>query len=60
MIRELGLLSPKDAKFYCASFIHILSLMHNEQLIYRDFKPENTIVKSSNGYLKILDLGAAK
>lgn len=60
VIREIGLLTSSDAKFYCASFLHILSLMHRELIIYRDIKPENTIVKSSNGYLKIVDLGVAK
>ena len=38
----IELLVPRDAKFYCA-FIHILSLMHKNKLLYLDFKPVKTI-----------------
>lgn len=59
VIRTLDVLSDRDSKFYAASLILILEHLHERNIIYRDLKPENIMV-DQDGYLKLIDFGAAK
>ena len=54
-----GTISEAEAQFYVANVALGLEHMHNENIIFRDLKPEN-LVFGSNGYLKIVDLGFSK
>lgn len=53
-LREIGILNKQQSQFYIAIMLIIADYLHNKNLIYRDFKPNNFIVKE-NGYLKLVD-----
>lgn len=44
VIREIGLLTKKEAQFYIANIALAVEYLHNQNIIYRDLKPENVIV----------------
>lgn len=44
VIREMGLVSPKDSRFYAANIIFALEHLHKMDIIYRGLKPENILV----------------
>jgi cGMP-dependent protein kinase 1 len=59
VIRELGLVSNEDSKFYAACLVIILEHLHERDIVYRDLKPENVMV-DEEGYPKLIDFGTAK
>lgn len=59
VIRNIGILSVEQARFYAALLIHMLEVFHQEGIIYRDLKPENIMV-GRDGYLKLVDMGTCK
>lgn len=52
-------LVQKDALFYIVNVITILLHVHENDIAYRDLKPENFVIDST-GYLKLVDFGNAK
>ena len=54
-----GIIPTPLAQFYAANLILAIEVLHNRNIIHRDLKPENIMI-SKNGYLKVIDLGAAK
>lgn len=46
-------------QFYAAEVICALKLIHKENIVYRDLKPEHIIIDQS-GHTKIVDFGFAK
>ena len=59
VIRDIGILSKSQAQFYIASIILAVKYLHERYFVFRDIKPENIMVLS-NGFIKIIDFGAAK
>ena len=59
VIRELGLLSSEDARFYTCCLLIILEHLHEREIVYRDLKPEN-VMTDEDGYPKLIDFGTAK
>ena len=39
VIRMIGMLTLDQVRFYVASLIHILEVIHQESIVYRDLKP---------------------
>ena len=58
-LRELNIVSDRDAKFYIACLILILEYIHDREILYRDLKPENVMV-DEEGYPKLIDFGISK
>jgi serine/threonine protein kinase len=66
---QIGCLAPKVkmlqgmsedlARFYIGSIVLALEYLHNNNIVYRDLKPENVFI-DGNGYVKLGDFGFAK
>lgn len=52
-------LSLEDVRIYAAEMVLILQLLRKKNVVFRDFKPENLLIKQS-GHLAITDFGCAK
>ncbi len=48
------------AHYISASLLHAIEMLHSQLIIYRDLKPENVIIDTSTGSLKLIDFGFAK
>lgn len=58
-IRAEGQFSNETTKLVAAEIILALQYLHNQDIIYRDIKPENLLV-DHHGHLKLTDFGFAK
>ena len=46
-------------RFYISELILALEFLHNNNIIYRDIKPENILIDKT-GYIKLIDFGLSK
>ncbi|GAX76576.1 hypothetical protein CEUSTIGMA_g4022.t1 [Chlamydomonas eustigma] len=58
-VKMLQGMSEELAKFYIASVLLALEYLHNNNIVYRDLKPENVFI-DVNGHVKLGDFGFAK
>ena len=58
-IKMLQGMSEELSKFYIASIVLALEYLHNNNIVYRDLKPENVFI-DNQGYTKLGDFGFAK
>lgn len=58
-LRKAGRFDNMTSKFYSAQVAMIFEYLHDQDIIYRDLKPENLLL-NAQGYLKITDFGFAK
>jgi serine/threonine protein kinase len=52
-------LEEKDARFYIAEIILALKYLHNNNILYRDLKPDNVLI-DFDGHIKLADFGLSK
>jgi len=58
-VEQMGVMNRKGAQFYVGSIVLMLEYLHEQNIVYRDLKPENVML-DSQGYCKLVDFGLAK
>ena len=58
-LHNLGRFSEEQAKFYFCEILLAIEYLHHEKIIFRDLKPENTLI-DLDGHIKLIDFGLAK
>ena len=56
LLKEMGSLEEKVAKFYLAEIVCGIEYLHSINIIHKDLKPENLLI-DQKGHLKITDFG---
>ena len=59
-VASVGLLSETVVREILGSLLLVLDYVHSKGIIYRDIKPDNIIVRQSNGKPVLIDFGAVK
>lgn len=59
VIRELPCLNKPIARYFFASLMLSVEHLHSNSIIYRDIKPENSVVDHT-GKVYLIDMGTAK
>ena len=59
LMQSKGALPEEDAKFYVGCVIEGLEHLQKLQILFRDLKPENMLLRE-DGYVKIADFGMSK
>ena len=58
-LRNAGHFVNQTGLFYACEIVLSLDYLHQQQMVYRDLKPENLLL-DRQGHLKITDFGFAK
>lgn len=59
VIREVKSMGIEMVKYYFACLMVSIEYLHNNSIVYRDLKPENSVV-DYKGKVYLIDLGTAK
>ena len=58
-LHNIGRFTEDQARFYFCEIVLALEYLHEQKIIFRDLKPENTLI-DLDGHLKLVDFGLAK
>lgn len=58
-LTRAGRFPISTVRFYIACLTLILEVIHTNDVVYRDLKPENVLL-DKNGYVRLTDFGFAK
>lgn len=56
---RMGVLTRKQCQFYIGALALVMEVVHEQNIVYRDLKPENVML-DTQGYPKLIDFGLAK
>jgi len=59
LMRVGGVFDIDTTRYYAASVLSVLKVLHAQKIVYRDLKPEN-LVLDADGICKVVDFGFAK
>jgi len=59
-VQRLGSLSESDSRDILISVLEILDYVHSKNIIHRDIKPDNIIIRYKDGKPILIDFGAVK
>lgn len=59
-VQTEGLISESDVREICKSLLQVLNYVHSKQIIHRDIKPDNIILRDANGAPVLIDFGAVR
>lgn len=60
IVKAQGVLSETTVKEILLSLLSVLDYVHSKGIIHRDIKPDNIIIRSSDGKPILIDFGAVK
>ena len=58
-LKSVKRMSEENARFYFIEILYGLMYLHQQNIIYRDLKPENLLI-NHDGHVKIADFGLSK
>jgi len=59
LLQKKKVFTEEQAKFYAAQIVLAMECVHENNVIYRDLKPENVLI-DGQGYIRITDFGLSK
>ncbi len=59
-VQNSGKLSESSVREILVSLLRVLEFVHGQRIVHRDIKPDNIILKNSDGIPVLIDFGAVK